>query len=479
MGTAAAIVGAGVIGAGAGLGGAFMQSNAAAAAGRAQDRQFNAAMDAQERARLSGINQVAPFRSLGLNAIPSLFPYFMNPQYFALQRATNDLNSTIYTPEALTQQYGDLSDPNTFLRQGPHGGRGLFGELAADSNVPASVRKIANAYLREQDATTRRDEGSTSYGFNDPTSYAAQIKDALAQEATTRQATEQEISDLSASLGPALPTIPAVPQSLLDVLRSDNPAFARYRALLDTPTERFSTDRFTPQPYQETPEFLAKKALGEKYANRDLAARGLFSSGRATEVLNDFVTRLMAEDSDRQFGRQLETYRTNFNRDLTSYGLNTEAADRDILRAETGVTADRAREMSLYDLSLGDYGRRFNESQTRYANLFGLTNLGANAATQSANVNLAAGTNAANLAVAQGQAQANSLYRTAQPYADAVSSIGRGAVTAGTLYGLGAFRSDGGGGGYNFSDLNKAYPGMKFTLEEWQAANRAGAGSTY
>lgn len=446
MGTAAAIIGSGIIGGGASLGSAFMGSNAAADAARAQDRQFGTAMDAQERARLSAINQVAPFRSLGLNAMPSLFPYFMNPQYFALQRATNDLNSTIYTPDALTQQYGDLSDPNTFLRQGPHGGRGLFGQLAEDPNVPASVRKIANDFLQKQGGTAIQNEGSTSYGFNDPASYAAQIRDALAQEATTRQATEQQITDLSASMGPAMPTIPAVPQSLMDVLRSDNPAFARYRALLDTPTARF-----TPTPYTESEEFLAKKALGEKYANRDLAARGLFSSGRATEVLNDFVTKLLAEDSDRQFGRQLSTY-----------GVNVEAADRDILRAESGVNADRSRELSLYDLSLGDYGRRFNESQTRYANLFGLANLGANAATQSANVNMTAGTNAANLAVGQGQAQANSLYRMTQPYADAVSSIGRGAVTMGTLYGMGAFKGDSGnstasasGGGSGYSGLGQ------------------------
>lgn len=445
MGTVAAIIGAGTIGAGASLGSGFMQSNAAADAGRLQDRQFGEAQSAQERARLSAINQVAPFRSLGINALPSLFAYYADPNYFRLQQATNQLNTTTYRPDELTAQYGDITAPQTFLNQGPHGGRGLFGQLAEDSNVPLAVRNIANEFLAEQNRTARQDEGSTSYGFNDPAGYAARIKEALAQESTQRASAEQGVQDLMGQIGTGVPEVPGIPASLTGYLSGDNPAFQRYMSLLGTPTERFTPpERFAPTPFEETPEFEAKRALGERYTNRDLAARGLFSSGRASEVLNDFITNLIAKESDAQFGRQLSTYGTNFNRDLTTYGLNQEAADKDIVRAEAGYGAGLTRERSLYDLILGKYGMDFNAAQTRYANLFGLANLGSNAATQSANVNMTAGTNAANLAVGLGNAQANSLYRQTQPYADAISGIGKGAVTLGTLYGLGLFKGAGG-----------------------------------
>lgn len=455
--------------------GAVMQSSAIRDAAGQQADATNRATDMQERARQAAVASLSPFRSLGLNAIPSLLSYYADPNYFKFKQANDQLSSTTYQPDALTSKYGDITNPQTFQNFGPHGGRGLFDILAnRDENVPLSVRNIAQDFLAEQNATARSDEGSTSYGFTEPDKYAARFKEALAQQDTNRQATEQNIQDLmlQSAQENAVPKAPAIPASLTAYLSADNPAFQRYQALLGTPTERFSTERFTPQPYQETPEFLAKKALGEKYANRDLAARGLFSSGRATEVLNDFVTRLMAEDSDRQFQRQLTAYDRNFGRDVTAYGLNQEATNQDIVRAETGYNAGLGREMGLYNLALGAYGRDFNAAQTRYANLFGLANLGQSSAAGVGNANLSSGNAAANLAVAGGNAQAAATAGIGKTYADFLGGIGRTGATLGTLYGMGAFKGAGGGSGYNLQQFNNA-TGIGATQQEFDAYDRA------
>ncbi|MBW2003100.1 MAG: hypothetical protein JRI72_00585 [Deltaproteobacteria bacterium] len=82
-------------------------------------------------------------------------------------------------------------------------------------------------------------------------------------------------------------------------------------------------------PFEFDPEdkmYKIQQEEGEKAINRALAARGLYNSRPGINALADFNRKLIAEETNRQYGRSLEKYGREYTSAIDKFNMENKAA---------------------------------------------------------------------------------------------------------------------------------------------------------
>jgi hypothetical protein len=274
-GVAIAIGGAAVVGAGAGIGGAMLQSSAAKQAAAGSLSQLDIAnWNAQNN--LKYLQELyAPFISAGTNALSVL----TRRTYTAAERQASTSQQRI-SLESKIAQLSKPTDWNTFPI--------LVGEKASE-------RRAALFHQTEHD---RRQQLAAAQAeletFNKTQSDLAPVYAKMDEE------NDRRFSRISSSLD-TIAKLSDIPSSLADIR----------------------------EELQNDPVYQFRVAEGERALNRAAAAKGTFFSGAAMKQLSDFSLALTGEETDKYINRRLVSLQaavTGLNAELGEQGQSVNQA---------------------------------------------------------------------------------------------------------------------------------------------------------
>lgn len=461
--TAAAILGAAVIGGG----GAAMASRSASrtaanAANYAADRnaEVNQRIYDQTRADLAPYNQAgnraltALMSRLGLSpqAYPSLMPSQPSAQpYGGNAGQTNMSNPAYFSPTANKPTGGPAGtspaipydpamdafpmSPNSVGTGGPPiaGMGGGYGQPTYN----ATPTPDWNGYLAANPdvAAQAQREG------RDPVEYAQAHYAAFGQSEGRNLPMTQP-----GPVNPGQPEQPPMtPQQEGDMfgVRPEDMAVPTY-ARPDVGSAPSLSTYIDPAKFQVDPGYQFRLSEGINAVNAGSAARRLLRSGDAAKALQARGEGLANQGFNDWYNRQLQAYQADADR----YRFNTNRTDQNFVDDRSyGTNLWNTRQNRTDNLFSEDRGFRANRYDVNTGNLFNVVGIGQGAAAGTAS----AGNNYAANATANNNARANTIGNAAIANAGVVSNLfGSAANAAGTYFGMrgmgGGF--GGGSGGY-------------------------------
>lgn len=409
IGTATAILGSAVLGAGASL---YAGSQAKRASNKALDAQTQAnnqqlQLQREQMERAERLNE--PFRQGGLSAFEQLLREFnLAPQ---TPRVSSDPRSA-FTPQSAANAAAPAAQP------GPDGAA----YMAANPDVMAEFQRNM--------ASGKGQEYLASIGADTPAGFAQWHYQTFGQgEGRTMPQTQPAAAEAPTN-GPYVPTTPeaATPRpgtELLTAPRPDAPerqSFTRPDAVNAPNLDSFFTNFEADPGYR----FRVDEALAG--VNAASAARGKLRSGDAAKALMSRSSDLASQEYNNWFNRQLQ--RAQLAQDEFRYAQG---------RQDANFADDRAVDLGLwqYDTTRGDQNfnadRGFQQSQenTRLGNLFNLAGMGQAAAGAVTGAGSAFANNAGNIFGSQANAAADAAYNRANANAGMVGGL---AGTAANLF---------------------------------------------
>ena len=99
---------------------------------------------------------------------------------------------------------------------------------------------------------------------------------------------------------------------------------------------------------ESDPGFIFARDEALKATNRAQASQGGFNSGNRLAALNDRAVGVASQFANDAFNRQLGQSNTNFGRDLTRFGIDSDRNNQTFNRALTRFGIDRDRESDLF-----------------------------------------------------------------------------------------------------------------------------------
>lgn len=409
IGTATAILGSAVLGAGASL---YAGSQAKKASNKALDAQTQA-NNQQLQLQRDQMNLARelnePFRQGGLSAFDQLLREFnLAPQ---TPRVSSDPRS-VFSPQPAAPTAAPAAQP------GPDGAA----YMAANPDVMAEFqRNMSSGKGREYLA---------SIGADTPDKFGVWHIDNFGRtEGRDIPMTEPAAAEAPTS-GPFVPTTPeaAAPRPGTDLLAAprpdapERPEFTRPTAGAAPELSSFLAN------FQEDPGYRFRLQEGADSVNAFSAARGKLRSGDAAKAI-------MSRSSD----LASQEYGNWFDRQLRAYAAAQDAYRYDTTRADNNFSNDRAYETGLWDYDTRRSDQNFNtdrtfqqqQENTRLSNLFSLANMGQTAASAVTGAGSTYAANAGTIFGSQANAAADAAYNRANANAGMVGSL---AGTAANLF---------------------------------------------
>lgn len=422
IGTAAALIGSAVIGAGATAYGASQSKKAANKALDAQTRanEQDLALQRETRDLIVGLNE--PFRQGGLSAFDALMAeYGIRPT--AAATGTPAPTGNTVTPTAPATPAQPQPDFNAYVQSDP----GIMAEFN---------RNMASGKGREY---------LSSLGISTPADFGRWHYETYGQaEGRNLPMTQPAAPTQPTAPGPTAPTTPQAPSpanpptDLMTAPRPNAPAapvFARPQTQPFQDPGAAPAFSFDASRIAEDPGYKFRLDESLKAVNAASLARGKLRSGDAAAALMDRASGLASQETQNAFLRQLQGYQANtqnaqFNRNF-GYNVFRDATNR----SDQNFADDRAYGTARWQFDTNRADQIFNLDRnfqagrydTRIGNLFDLARFGTAA---TANVSGAANNyanSASNIYGSQANAAADAAYARAQANNQMAGGLASGA----------------------------------------------------
>lgn len=404
IGTAAAILGSAVIGAGASALSSKKAANTAADASRyAADQNAAVSREIYNQTR----TDLAPYNQAGQAGLAAL-----------MQRLGLAPQTAPGAQPAAQPASGNATPRPSVI--------GAQGSAAAPAQPDYAAYGAANPDLQAEWQNIVRTGNDDAFG-GDPNRYYAWHY---------QQYGQQEGRPLpNAGQQPGTTPPPADPNAPAPTYYQET--YADRPADLPVPTYQRSPDMAAPGPFSYTPQDI-ENDVGYRFArdqalsgvNAASAARGLLRSGDAAKALQDRAAGVAHQWDSDYFNRALQTY--NANTDAYRYGQD---------RADRNFIDDRSYGTNLWNTQQGrrdnifseDRGFQAGRNDQAVSNLFGLAGIGQNAAAGTASAGNAFAQNVINSNNQRANTTANAAIANA---ANMSNLFGSAANAVGTYYGM-------------------------------------------